>query len=87
MKEGRILCKENTQGLLERSVHVSGKEADVDAACAGLKVFQEEHMGRSKGVTVILQEGQRLAQGFDVTVQPVSLQKLFVALCGEEGQV
>lgn len=87
MKEGRILCKENTQGLLERSVHVSGKEADVDAACAGLKVFKEEHMGRSKGVTVILQEGQRLAQGFDVTVQPVSLQKLFVALCGEEGQI
>lgn len=85
MKDGSILCKENTQELLGRSIHVSGNEQDVDAACAGLKMYHAEHMGRSKGVTVILQEGQKLAEGFDVTVQPVSLQNLFVALCGEEG--
>ena len=86
MKDGSILCKENTQELLERSIHVSGNEQDVDAACSGLKVYHAERMGRSKGVTVLLQEGQKLAEGFDVTVSPVSLQNLFVALCGEEAQ-
>lgn len=87
MKDGSILCKENTQELLERSIHVSGNEQDVDAACAGLQVYHTERMGRSKGVTVLLQEGQKLAEGLDVTVSPVSLQSLFVALCGEEAQV
>ena len=41
-------------------------------------------MGRSKGVTVLLEEGQTVKTGFEVTVQPVSLQNLFVALCGKE---
>lgn len=83
LKEGRILRKENTQKLLERSFHVSGNIQDVEAACAGLDTFAPKTMGRSRGVTVILKEGQKLAQGYDVTVQPVSLQELFLALCGE----
>ena len=87
MKEGSILCKENTQCLLERSIHGSGSVQEVDAACAGLDTYCEEHMGRSKGVTVVLREGQRLAEGCDVTVQPVSLQNLFVALCGGEERI
>lgn len=87
LKEGRLLCKENTQNLLERCFHVSGNALDVDAACAGLDTYHEKKMGRSKGVTVILKDGQKLAQGYDVTVQPVSLQELFLALCGEEAGV
>ncbi len=83
LKDGRILCKENTQELLERSVHVSGNAQDVDAACAGLQAFHEKKMGRSKGVTVLLKDGQKLAEGHGLTVQPVSLQELFLALCGE----
>ncbi len=83
LKEGCILCKENTQDLLARSWHVSGSTADVDAACAGLAVYREQAMGRSKGVTVVLKKGQELAEGYPVTVQPVSLQDLFLALCGE----
>lgn len=84
LKDGTVLCKENTQELLERSIHVSGNTEDVDAACAGLTVHHVKKMGRSKGVTVILEQGQKLAEGYDVTVQPVSLQELFIALCGEE---
>ena len=84
--QGRIYLKENTQELLERCVHVSGREEDVDAVTAGLEKHQEEHLGRSKGVTVMLKPGQRLAAGYDVTVQRLSLQKLFAALCGEEEQ-
>ena len=84
LRNGEVLCKEQTQDLLERSLHVSGKAEDVDAACAGLETHHVENMGRSKGVTVILKPGQQLAEGYDVTVQPVSLQNLFVALCGGE---
>ncbi len=87
LKDGCILCKENTQDLLSRSMHISGNAADVDAACAGLQILNSQHMGRSKGVTVVLRDGQKLAEGYDITVQPVSLQELFLAYCGEEGPV
>lgn len=84
LKDGRILLKEDTQELLERAVHVSGLAEEVDGACAGLNVHHAEQIGRSKGVTVLLEEGQSVADGYDVTMQPVSLQNLFVALCGRE---
>ncbi len=84
LKDGQILLKEDTQELLERAVHVSGLAEEVDGACAGLNVHHAEQIGRSKGVTVLLEEGQSVADGYDVTMQPVSLQNLFVALCGRE---
>lgn len=87
LNDGRILCKENTQALLGRSMHVSGNAADVDGACAGLDIHRAEQMGRSKGVTVVLRDGQELAKGYDVTIQPVSLQNLFIALCGEGADI
>ena len=84
LDEGQILLKENTQELLDRAYHVSGHEEEVDAATKGLDVHHEEKLGRSKGVAVLLSPGQTLPQGYDVSVQKLSLQKLFVALCGEE---
>lgn len=84
LKDGEILLKEDTQELLDRAVHVSGLAEEVDAATAGLEIHHAENMGRSKGVTVLLAPGQQIADGYDVTVQPVSLQNLFVALCGRE---
>ena len=41
-------------------------------------------MGRSKGATVFLKPGEQIRPGCDVTVQPINLQKVFVAMCGEE---
>ena len=87
LKEGMVVCKENTQDLLSRSFHVSGNAEYVDAACAGLTMHRVNKMGRSKGVTVILKKGQEIANGYDVTIQPVSLQELFLAVCGEENAV
>lgn len=84
--QGRILLKENTQELLERSYHISGHQEAVDAATASLTVHHEEQLGRSKGVTVLLEPGQRIPDQYDITIQRPSLQKVFVALCGEEGQ-
>ena len=82
IKEGRVLLKENTQDLLEHAYYVSGLAETVDQATAGYEKHHEERTGRSKGVTILLREGQELPQGYDVTIQPVNLEKLFVALCG-----
>ena len=84
LKDGSLLLKENTQELLERAFHISGKAEDVDAVCTGLSVYHTENNGRSKGVTVLLAPGEKLPDGYDVSIQPVSLQNLFVALCGRE---
>lgn len=84
LHDGRMILKENTQELLESCVHVSGKEEDVDVATAGLVKYREESIGRSKSVTVRLGPGQRLESTEHVTVQPMNLQKIFVAMCGGE---
>lgn len=84
LDKGQIVLKENTQDLLDRSRHISGKIEDVDALTAGMKTYHQEKMGRSKGVTVLLEKGQTLKQTPDVTIQPMNLQQVFVALCGKE---
>lgn len=84
IKDGNILLKENTLDLLDRAFHVSGKAEDVDAFIQGLPTYRLENIGRSKGATILLNKGQELPTGHDVTVQPVSLQNLFVALCGSD---
>ena len=81
---GKILLMENTQELVDRARYVTGLAEEVDNATAGLEVHHAEKMGRSKGVTVLLKEGQSISDTYDVTVQPINLQKIFVALCGEE---
>ena len=84
LHEGKILIEADTQAFVDSAVHVSGKIEEVDAATAGLEVHHPETVGRSKGVTVFLKPGQRVDESRDVSVQPVSLQRAFVALCGEE---
>lgn len=84
LDRGKILLKENTQELVDRARYVTGPADQVDGATAGLPCHHVENIGRSKAVTVLLPEGEELHPGYDVTVQPVNLQKLFVALCGEE---
>lgn len=84
LDRGNVLLKSNTEELLSRALHVTGDADAVDAATEGLNCHHVEMMGRSKGVTVLLEPGQQLKEGYDVTVQPLSLQNLFVALCGKE---
>ena len=83
IKNGKLLLKENTQELLEACVHISGKAEEVDRAAEGLEKHQEERLGRSKSLMVRLKKEQKIGKA-DVTVQPMSLEKVFVALCGEE---
>ena len=87
LRDGKLLMVENVQDLLDSAWYVSGKTEEVDAATNGLEIHHAESMGRSKGVTVLLKPGQTVDESRDVTIQPMSLQKVFVALCGEEAKV
>lgn len=84
LHEGKVILEADTQAFVDSAVHVSGKIEEVDAAVAGLDVHHPETVGRSKGVTVFLKPGEKIDETRDVSVQPVSLQRAFVALCGEE---
>lgn len=84
LDKGQIVLKQNTQDLLDSCRHVSGRTEEVDVMTAGMKVLHEEKMGRSKGVTVMLEPGKMLYNTPEVAVQPVSLQQMFVAMCGKE---
>ena len=84
LHQGRVLLEGDTQTFVDSARHVSGKTEEVDAATAGLEVHHAETVGRSKGVTVFLKPGQSVDESRDVSVQPVNLQRAFVALCGEE---
>lgn len=86
INHGEVLLKENTQHLLERACHVSGRADVVDEAIKGNEVHGVENMGRSKGATVLMESGNRIDSTSELSVQSVSLQNLFVALCGEEGR-
>lgn len=85
LDKGKILRKQNTQELVDSARYVTGLAEEVDRAVAGLECHHVEKMGRSKGVTVLLKENEALKENCDVTAQPVNLQKIFVAMCGEEG--
>ena len=84
LDKGQIIRHQNTQELIDSARYVTGLADQVDGAVDGLEQHHAEKMGRSKGVTVLLKEDEDIKPGFDVTAQPVNLQKIFVALCGEE---
>ena len=82
-----VMLKENTLNLLERAYHISGKADVVDNAAFGKRTYGEENIGRSKGVTVLLEKGQTIAESEELSVQRPTLQNLFVALCGKEADL
>lgn len=84
LDKGQIIRHQNTQELIDSARYVTGLADQVDGAVDGLEQHHAEKMGRSKGATVLLKEDEDINPGFDVTAQPVNLQKIFVALCGEE---
>ena len=84
LNDQKLIIKENTQELLDRARFISGREDVVDDVTSGYKKYHEEVIGRSKSLTVLLDEGQTIAENDDLTVKNVSLQNLFVALCGKD---
>lgn len=89
LDKGEIILKENTMDLLDRARRISGRAEEVDKAVEGYATYHTEKMGRSKGVTVLLEPGQNANEwrdSKDLVVQPLSLQQVFVALCGKEAE-
>ena len=84
LDKGNIILKENTQELVGRAVHVSGVAEEVDKIAEGKKVYHMETLGRSTAATILLEPGEELKNTADITVQPMNLQQVFVAMCGKE---
>lgn len=90
LDKGKILLKENTMDLMDRTRHVSGLYEEIDKIKNCFDTCHEERMGRSKGITVMLKSGQteeQLKTAGDVSVQPMTLQQIFVAMCGKEAAI
>ena len=56
--QGNILLTKNTNDLIESVVHISGKEEEIDSLVADRTVYNTEKIGRSKGATIALKDGE-----------------------------
>ena len=86
LKKGEVVLDEDSRVLAENCVHVRGLAEKVERAAASGRRFGQERFGRNMGVTLLLPPGERIPPDADYSVQPVSLQELFVAVCREEGE-
>ena len=86
LHEGEILLKENTQELLEHCVYVSGKTEAVEEAVKGKEIHARQVLGRSQGVMVRLKEEEQIHPDGQITLQHMTLQKIFVSLCSGEDE-
>ena len=86
LHEGRLLENGPCDEFVAQFHTVTGRAEDVEKACEGLTLLHEQMVGRSR-VASVRGDGERLRQnavGLDVDIDPVSLQKAFVYLVGEE---
>ena len=83
LDQGRILENAPTDELVDQFRYISGREDVVDATCQGLEVLSTHQMGRHKTVAV-RGNGVKFQQALqaDVDLSPMTLQNIFVALCG-----
>lgn len=86
LHEGEVLLKENTQELLEHCVYVSGKTEAVEEAVKGKEIHARQILGRSQGVMVRLKEEEQILPDGQITLQHMTLQKIFVSLCSGEDE-
>lgn len=88
LDQGRIVENAPTDELLGQFRTVSGRADEVERACRELTVLASHDLGRRRSVTVRGGEPQLAAlEQFDVDVDPVNLQGVFVALCGHGEEV
>jgi len=84
LDQGRILEDAPTEELIDQFRYVSGREDQVDEACRGVQVLSVHRMGRHKTCAVRGNVKGLEQTGLDVDVAPMTLQNVFVALCGHE---
>ncbi|PWL89726.1 MAG: ABC transporter ATP-binding protein [Oscillospiraceae bacterium] len=88
MKDGAIAEVAETESFVGSFSFMTGKDEDVAAVCARLgssKVLHTEHFGRQTGAALRVppRQAQAAAEGRNVDISPVNLQKAFVYLAGE----
>lgn len=85
LDQGRIIENCPTEELIAQFHGISGREDVVDEVTRGMEVLSTQSLGKHKMATV-RGEGVKLAAAkeADVDITPMSLQKVFVALCGHE---
>ncbi len=84
LDKGRIKENAPVDELLEQFRSVSGHADVVDRACTGVEVLTSQSLGLHKSCVVRAhpEKLERLAKNTEVTVSPMGLQGVFVALCG-----
>jgi ABC-2 type transport system ATP-binding protein len=88
LDQGRILEQCPVDELVGEFRYISGRADVVDAACQGLRVLSTQSLGLHK-TCAVRGDAKKLdaAKLADVDVSPMSLQNVFVALCGHgDGQ-
>lgn len=75
---------ENTQQLLGRSFLISGLKEKTEALASKYESYDMGDFGRSKSIAVLLRPGESLPEDPEFTIKPLTLQKIFAALCMEE---
>ena len=86
VKDKKIALNENTVQLLERAYHVSGNAEAVDKFISDnpkIQVLETQKSGRSKGISLLAEKGVKITGNESLSVQPMTLSNLFVAMCGE----
>lgn len=85
LDDGRIMENTPTDALLEQFRAVSGHTDVVDRVCMGVEVLTSQSLGLHK-TNIVRSSPEKLRKleqcGADVTVSPINLQNVFVALCG-----
>ncbi len=84
LKEGRLIEDTPTDELLAQFCTVSGPAEAVEAACAGYAVLHREALGSYVSCVVRAPAATLAERGEAVELGALSLQKVFVALCGHE---
>ena len=85
LDEGKIIENCPTEELIDQFRGISGREDVVDEVTRGMEVLSTQMLGKHKLVTVRADSVKlAAAQNADVDITPLSLQKVFVALCGHE---
>ncbi len=85
LDQGKIVENCPTEELISQFHGISGREDVVDEVTRGMEVLATQLLGKHKLATVRCDATKlAAARDADVDVTPLSLQKVFVALCGHE---
>ena len=79
INEGKILCRENSEDLLQRGYSVSGRASEVEAYCTDKEVIGSDSLGHLKIAYIMGTPVQEELTG-TLELSKLDLQKLFVQM-------